>query len=250
MRKDKRMVECIRKTSRDQGLAILARLLFFSFFLGASALSAQMASAPLPGKVTYPVIQNAGSPYFLEDWIRGEVMLNNGRRASGVLLRYDGHADRLLWRVESEANKQVELDKYLVKEFMLSAPDTSYHFLRVEVSGLFGFADSQVFMQVLQEGPVSLLVFRGVRISSRLGYVADHQGRARQALTLVSEPKYYLKFPDGTLKRIQLRRRSFQQAIDEHMPGSWERLQGQNLRFRTEAHLARTVFLLNTPPGN
>lgn len=246
MRKDKKMVERIRKTSRGQGMAILARLLFFVFFLGGSCLSAQMASAPLPGKVTYPIIQNAGSPYFLEDWARGEVRLNNGRLASGVMLRYDGYNDRLLWQVAGEANKQVELDKYLVKSFVLNAPDTSYHFLRMEVSGLPGFADSQVFMQVLQEGPVSLLAFRGVRLTSRIGYLADHQGRARQALTLVSEPKYYLQFPDGTFKRISLRRRSFIQAIEEHLPGSYESLRGQNPRFRTEAHLARTVYKLNS----
>ncbi len=246
MRKEKRRIERIRKTSRGQRLVSLARLLFFVSFLWGAGLSAQMASAPLPGKVTYPVIQNAGSPYFLEDWARGEVRLNNGRLASGVMLRYDGYADRLLWLVSGEANKQVELDKYLVKEFVLSAPDTSYHFLRVEVSGLFGFADSQVFMQVLQEGPVTLLAFRGVRLSSRLGYLTDHQGRPGQALTLVSEPKYYLQFPDGTIKRIKLRRRSFIQAIAEHMPGSWELLRGQNPRFRTEAHLAHTVYKLNS----
>ncbi|MBW6498804.1 MAG: hypothetical protein K0B09_10470 [Bacteroidales bacterium] len=249
MRKDKKMVERIRKTSRGQGLAILALLLFIVFFPGASGASAQIASAPLPGKVTYPVIQHAGSPYFLEDWTRGEVLLNNGRRASGVLLRYDGHADRLLWRVESEANKQVEIDKYLVKGFMLSAPDTSYHFSLFDVSSLFGFVDKRVFMQVLQQGSVSLLAFRGVRLTSRLGYLTDHQGRARQALTLVSEPKYYLQFPDGTIKRINLRRRSFIQAIEEQLPGSWELLRGQNPRFRTEAQMAHTVYMLNNLSG-
>jgi len=244
------MVERIRKTSQCHRFAMLASLLFFAFFPGVSAVSAQMALAPLPGKVTFPVIQHAGSPYFLEDWARGEVLLNNGRRASGVLLRYDGHADRLLWLVSGEANKQVEVDKYLVQGFVLSAPDTSYHFLRVQVSGLFGFTDSQVFMQVLQEGSVSLLVFRGVRLSSRLGPVADHQGRVRQALTLIGEPRYFLQFPDGTIKRISLRRRSFIQAIDAHMPGSWESLRGQNLRFRAEAHVAHTVYKLNDMLNN
>lgn len=243
------MFERIKKAVPFQKSAVFAGFVFCIYFSVISASFAQAPSTHLPGQVIAPVRQYAGSPYFIEEWSRGAVVLNNGQIAKDLLLRYDGFSDRLIWLLPTEGNKQVSIDKYLVEGFVLHQADTSYHFSRIDVSGLTGFTDNQVFLQVLQQGKFSFLAFRGVRQSSRLGSVTDPQGRVRQALTLISETKYFLQLPDGSLKRVRLNRRSFMQAVGDEMPEVIERLKGTNMRFRSEADLAKTVSRLNNLSG-
>jgi hypothetical protein len=70
------------------------------------------------------------SPYFMEDWYIGDVVLENGARYEKVLLKLNTYADELVMRRKDKADSLV-IDKKQVKRFTIS--------LREEAESVFNF---------------------------------------------------------------------------------------------------------------
>ena len=65
--------------------------------------------AQLSGEVYSPPVLFSGSPWYIDDWTRGIVILENGEMVSNVKLRYNGYLDELFW-LTPEAFDQVLLE--------------------------------------------------------------------------------------------------------------------------------------------
>ena len=219
---------------------------FFSVLLLFVGLAATASQAHLPGQVIQPVRQHAGTPYFIEEWTEGEVLLNTGERATGVYLRYDGLHDRLLWLIPEEGNKQVEVDKLLVESFVLRGGGGDHLFRRVEVPMLGGTAGVAIFAEVMVQGCVELLAYRRVRISDRFGQFIDENRQVRQALMLIDDPLYYLVFPGEDLRQVRANRRVLMGVAREKLSEEqYSNLHGIPGIIRNETQLRHAVESMN-----
>lgn len=97
-----------------------------------------------------------GSPYFANSWIKGSVMMTNGKHYAGVDLKYDQVADELLFK-----NAKGEMLNFVdpVKEFKLiiaDEPDARILFFR---NGYKPAADAtaKTFYQIMSDGETPLV---------------------------------------------------------------------------------------------
>ncbi len=209
-----------------------------------------MASPPhLAGRQVQYAMQYSGSPFIIDRWLTGEVQINTGMWQGDVFLRYDALNDRLLWMIPQENNKLIELDKHLIREFKLHDSSDTLRFIPIPSSGLIPIADSRAFVQVLVEDSLSLLVFRRKRVSTQMGPVVDPQGGVRQALRLLDDPVYLLRFPDGSMRSLRRDKRWLLQATRSYFPEVSTWLRGVPTRLRTETELIQAVEIINQNAG-
>ena len=64
--------------------------------------------------------QVQGNPYFTNDWIEGQVKLDDGTEYENVSLKYDVYRNELV--VKSNEGKEVALDPQNVRSFTLGPP--------------------------------------------------------------------------------------------------------------------------------
>jgi hypothetical protein len=148
--------------------------------------------AKLSGELFLPDNLSIGSPYFIDDWLRGDVTFKTGKVIHNKWLRYDGLNDNLIWRSDSSF-QFVKLDKKLISEFMLGSGDGSskYFFRKIRVPSRIKNDTIELFAQVLENSEIlSLYMIKRVIIE---GHVADrlptHIVLKQQ---LMPDPYYYL----------------------------------------------------------
>lgn len=227
----------------------------FSFFRGmalclfvalAAGVQGQSLHAHLPGRVINPVKKHAGSAYFLDEWLLGDVLLRTGEWARDVYLRYDGYHDRLIWLIHEEGNKQVEVEKDLVDAFVLKKEGLRYTFERKMAAVAGDFSGESLFLQVLHEDCAALYVYRRVRLSDRFGQFIDENGRVGKALLLMTDPVYFLAFPGEDIRQVRRNRRSFKGVMSDFLPDSqFRELRGMPSMIRTEPQLTDATVSLS-----
>ena len=112
---------------------------------------------------TNPVNGYKGEEQYLQDWTNGEIYLNNGGFIPNVILRYDRYLDQLLWMRMSDYRKGV-LNKDIINGFKLYKewiiPESVYTKKRIELPWI---DSTEVFLQVMVEGEISMYVYRKVK---------------------------------------------------------------------------------------
>jgi len=199
----------------------------------------------LPGEVSNPLVQYAGSPYLFDRWTPGRVLMHDRTMVESDHLRYDALNDHLLWMVTGE-NEQVIVDAGLIRGFLLKEPgsDNYLEFRQNDCLGLDGLRCDRCFVQVLHQGKVSLYVQRSKRITSRTETVV-HGGEARQMRLLDDDPRYFLQLPGEETRQIRLGRRSFLSAFPSHGRMLRRALRQAGIQVNEEADLLRAVKWLN-----
>ncbi len=186
-----------------------------------------------------------GPQFFLPEWAEGSVLLNDGRVAEKIWLKYDALNDALIW-FNQEANRQVVLDREVINAFSLlngQTGETDY-FRQLPLRN-FGTGDrNQVFAQVLTEGSFSLYVLR--QVEQRGVRERRHQRVTVEVPVIEPRPLYVILHPDEKITQFRRPRRS---AVTGLIPGKKKELQhllsGQGLRFSHEDDLKRAIELIN-----
>jgi hypothetical protein len=141
---------------------------------------------------TNPVVDYKGNQYF-NDWTYGEIFLTSGERITGLLLRYEGYLDQLLWLREDYI--PCILCKSCIKNFNLyddSDNLTASFIIKRGIRLPFENDSADCFFQILVQGDYSFYAFRKV-------------GRLRDAFELVDDTRYYL-FNNDQYEKIKLRK--------------------------------------------
>ncbi len=207
-----------------------------AFIMIAATLYSGGIIVPLAGEVREPGGMYTGDKYFKNEWLKGDVMLENGIVAENVKLRYNGLIDDVFWLHEGSL-QHIMLDRGLVSGFRMYMPeeDEKLVFTKVERSLLRMHGTRDIYVQVLYDDIVTLYAYRQV---SRKRDVYVRRGRSRYILTeLEHDPVYFFVLPGDVIVRLDtVNRRDVYRAF----PGVRDELRSifrQRRNFSNDEHL-------------
>lgn len=210
--------------------------MLFSFELFAQG-KAHISSPQLAGEIYVHKQDYAGSQFFNDIWLKGDVFLSNGEIVEQQLLKYNMFIDELIWQ-EPFTNREVKVDKNLISSFTLEAASHTETIEFVHWQG--------AFVQRLVKGSISLYVRRKMLPSSRLQSV-HVGGRSHLQILLIPNNTYFLLKGSSNEVNVSLNRRSVRRAIHSVCSDSECNLQKGRLRAKTEQNLVSIIKHLQIP---
>jgi hypothetical protein len=163
----------------------------------------------LSGIISAPPGRLIGNQHYpSEDWIKGNVILENDITVENKLLRYNSYLDNLFWLSEGDY-QQVQLDKKLIREFELLLPgnQSPAKFRRIKVNAPLYTGKNEIYGELLHEGEyLSLYAYRRVIETTRGDFVAGN--KLYGGMKIKPSHLYLFVLPDGStrvIKRIKRR---------------------------------------------
>lgn len=183
-----------------------------------------------------------GNQFYNNEWAMSDIKLSSGEMIFNKQLKYSVLLDEVIW-LKPNSYLQVKLEKHFINKFYLkNQKGESVSFKRIRVK-LPPMDSTDIFVEVLVEKPVSLYVFRTVRIE---GNVNNVNGVDRYFEKIIPDPKYILILPDKqivTFKRIN--KRVLINTLPENYKSTFkETIQQNHLSVRTEHDLVKVVGLV------
>jgi len=204
---------------------------------------------PLSGEIIRPVSGFLGSPYFNDQWLKGEVLLNNGVTVHDKKLRYNAFLDEIIW-LDEASMQQVKLDRELVEGFLLYFPGIAepIRFKKTEPGPAGITAKQNGFAQILYSDTISLLAFRQV-VKKR--DIMTGRGSSRVLMSELEPATIYFFIIPGE-EPVFIARMS-RRNIYRVFPGKREFIRNEirrnNLRLDSDHDLIRLAVILNSVPG-
>jgi hypothetical protein len=196
----------------------------------------------LSGEVVLPDYGYVGSPYFMNDWLKGEVTLKTGQIVHNKWLRYNGVSDALIWRTDSSF-QEVKIDKKLISEFVLGQANGSvkYYFRKIKVPSRNKDDSIDVFAQILvNSNRISLYAIRKVIIEGHVPHEVSGTLILRQLLT--QDPYYYVVIQEKVGTRFKkINRRAILSMLPEYADKIKSMLKEYNNKLRSEQELIDAV---------
>lgn len=136
-----------------------------------------------------------GSPYFNDEFVRGQAYLNSGTYHDSLLLRYDLATHTFNAMLEDET--QMAIDSRYVREFRLFTEDEEILFKRVDPK------KPQVFYEILYQEK-GLTVYKSEEVSMVKG---EDLGVTKTNDRFFSKVKYYVK-KGKEIERVKLKKKN------------------------------------------
>ena len=174
----------------------------------------EMGEPVLFGEIYTQQPQVHGTPFFNEDWARGDIYLANGTVADGKMLKYNGLTDQLHW-YDGSRNATIILDGALIKGFSIQYPNNTDPLVFRKIAQGIPVDGGGQFLQVLYDGDFSLYVHR--KVEERGRRVVHRNDRRVELPNLEAHPVYYADVPGVGLVEIRRMRKSFLYGL---VPGS------------------------------
>lgn len=109
--------------------------------------------------VPYPPA--SGRPYLFDKFAPGVIELSSGVEIGDYQLRYSTYRDELIY-YDKEIPAQIVIDKQSLKGFRIMDPMGELHRYRKQYFN--GFSPGDRFFEVLEDGPIALLIYRKVNL--------------------------------------------------------------------------------------
>jgi hypothetical protein len=163
---------------------------------------------------TYSNNQVTGSQFFLPDWSKGEIELNNKEIfKNGILLAYDKVRQELFIK-QQDAPDILLGTKEDINTFSLKETGKEYHFIN---SSVFTKEKPDVFYQilVLDSSKLSLLKYtKGTFVKAdKNDMMKQKEGDVYDAF--VDKITYYVSKQNGELQQVQLKTKSLKKTFAE-----------------------------------
>lgn len=167
---------------------------------------------------------------FYSDWSPGTIYFTNGKKASHIMLRYNGWKDALIWLRQSDF-KTGQVIKGIVSSFEIetnASPITFIHYTDTS-----GFLKQDFFLRVIEQGHYSAYCYQKVTLI---------KGEDK----FVFKPQYFLTINGGPLQRFNLRKGSFLSLFDNEMKNELKTLIRSNkLRLKSDHDLQEVIQKMN-----
>ena len=198
----------------------------------------------LSGEVFHMKSGFIGKQFYNEDWTPATLKLNSGELIYNKKLKYNSLLDELIW-LQDNSFRQIKLEKHFISEFWFNtSPGVSAHFKKVKAKFQQMTDSAEIFIEVLQERPAELLVFRSVRMEG-------HEDEVKNGVLYTHEilkpfPIYFLRLPDQSRITLQkIRKRILLKALNENNRAKIKEIIQQNhLSLRNEKDLIQLVNLI------
>ena len=244
MDKEKRLSAGIIKKTWTCALLVLA---VWTPLEASEAISLHGQPQPrLAGEIFQMREETVGSPFYIDHWLPGEVVLSSGATVGDVLLMYNGFSDQLIYQHPS-TYETIIVDKNTVSEFRLF-PNGVYEeplvFRHIEFRHWTSRLPVRIYARMLYSGLFSLFVYQKVE---KTGDVAEYSPEGPQIRAkLEPQPAYFILPPGGQaipLKRFN--RRTFYQLFPDHADQIREAFRRNHLRIRNESELVEAVKIID-----
>jgi hypothetical protein len=217
---------------------ILAALLFVSVGVHAQP-SKNWDQEKIIGHRYYFPESYKGSPYFVRSWQEGSVSFTSGQVVNGLLLKYDGHIDELIY-INDVYHTMVKIEKPTVKSFQFNFQGTEYYFERRNFEG---WIKGDRYFQVLHKGKVDLLCLRQVRLIPTSLYW-DSAGHMKN-MEYVPSFRYFLYKKGEGYHFTSLKKKSLLSYFSGAQKKQVNQLIRKNhIRFKTEYGFAQALKIL------
>ncbi len=185
-----------------------------------------------------------GNPFVLPYWCNTEVVFKDGRRFTGVPLKYDVYQNQIV--IKRPQGDSVILNPVPISHFTLqdAVSGKAYLFKKFPLPPGDQARLNGRFLQVIHEGNTSLVVSRGKAIVK-----ADYKGAYNAGRTydeLIDNTQYYLLRPDGSLAGIRLNRKSVLEGLARHQAEIKAYAQQENIDFKDENAVGKLVSYANS----
>lgn len=142
-----------------------------------------------------------GSPFLYDDWVEGEIVLEDSTVYDEIPLRYDVYHNAL---IAKRGDGAMIVDKDKIRGFTLGKPGISNfaHFLKASYLEDFQRVPADQFVQVFYDGPSALYAI------NRKSVVKANQKRGNSAEKpdddlSSTEIEYYLRAPEGDFVKVK-----------------------------------------------
>ena len=177
-----------------------------------------------------------GTPFFNEDWVVGDIYLQNGQSLEGLKLKLDLFKDELIL---SKNNSEIYIPKSQVKGFKLQLESGDLTFVKSALA-----ADVNIYMQYLVKGELYSLVKQ-----RKITFVEARNDGAYKSANAYDEylmtPKYYL-MQGEEVEKITGSANKFAKLIVGHTEETKTYIKEQNIDLNKEADLMILVQYINT----
>jgi hypothetical protein len=146
----------------------------------------------LSGELFTPDVPLNIMTYFNRNWLPGDIYLADGGIIKNKKIRYNGLVDELFC-LDPETNQTIKLDKEAIAQFHFHnfQGDTSVYFRKLKVKRNLLPDSTEIFVQVIYQGNVSLFVFRTFYFNHRETVYTDKSYILKDIYT--EDPVYYMK---------------------------------------------------------
>lgn len=174
-----------------------------------------------------------GTPYFLPDWLKGQIEMTTGKNYTNVPLKFNAHKQQLMLLRTSPRNDSIIIDANQVKRFTLAGTDgQTFLFDRLPTAKTNDQALKDGYFLVLYEGKNTLLkriakTFKPADYKNP--YAIDVRYDAYQ-----NAFSYYLLKPDQTLTKVKLSDKSIIDALGDRKDELKAFSKQENLLFKTD----------------
>jgi len=230
--------------------------LCLSFLLVCASLTAQPDSKPqipakdpgfltnLTGEVYIEYRGYRGNQYYLNDWVKSDILLTTGEMIYDRELKYNGLLDEVIW-LNTAIPGLFKLDKATISDFWLkNTPDNSLHFRRININESTNSHQADIFAEVGVEGKISFFIHHKVSILEEQTITRD--GKLYPYKIIGPTPTYYLKINSGRYILLpRLNRKSLLKLFPDQKKDI-VKLQKQNhINLKTESGFCEMIILLN-----
>lgn len=217
---------------------LLVALVFIS--IGAHAQPTEnWDSEKIIGQRYYLNARYQGSPYLFDGWQKGTIRFTSGQELSGVMLKYDGYKDELVY-INELYQAMIQVEKPAVESFSFNDQGKEYYFERRYFDGM-GMGER--YFQVLHKGNVDLLCLRKIELIGTSVY-KDANGVAKN-MEYVQSFRYFLAKKEGGYQATSLRKKSLLKYFTGAQKKRVTQLMRTNhIRFKTEEGFARALSIL------
>lgn len=194
-------------------------------------------------RVDYSYVGNPAQ-LFIDQWLAGEVILEDGQRRKVDALMYNGFHDELVYL--SGNQEYIKLEKSRLKGFILEnhfVNDTLY-FEKIQVPSPGAGNTASRYAQVLHQGALSLYASRQIKSAGK--EIIHQQNRAFERRLYKPDTSYLLQLPDGRWYSFsKLRRRTLQELFPDKRDQIRSIQRSNQIRMRNnEQELIRLIRLL------
>lgn len=180
-----------------------------------------------------------GSPFFISEWISGQMAFVDGKVFNEVPLKYNAYTKELMMKRQS--GDSLIVFPYQVQSFTINDPVTkaNFTFKRYPKAQTPKYDMRDVYFLVLYEGKTSLLKL--VKKNLKKADYKDPYSNDIRYDTYEDANEYYLLKTDGSLSKIKKSKKSVLEALSDKEIAIKALLEQEKIEMKTERDLVRVV---------
>jgi hypothetical protein len=180
-----------------------------------------------------------GSPFFISEWISGQMAFVDGKVFNEVPLKYNAYTKELMMKRPS--GDSLIVFPYQVQSFTINDPVTQaiFTFKRYPKAQTTKYDMREVYFLVLYEGKNTLLKLVKKNLK-KADYKDPYSNNVRYD-TYEDANEYYLLKADGSLPKIKRSKKSVLEALSDKEVAIKALLEQEKIELKSERELVRVV---------